>query len=86
MQKLPKLARIAFVVVIALLVAGAGLLTYRYLSAPITLTVAAGSLDGEAVRLVNAIATRLAANNGRVRLKVVHKDTVVEGHARLRRA
>jgi TRAP transporter TAXI family solute receptor len=78
MQKLPKLARIAFVVVVALLVAGAGLLTYRYLIAPTTLTVAAGSLDGEAVRLVNAIATRLAANNARVRLKVVHKDTVVE--------
>ena len=38
---------------------------------PTTLTVAVGSLDGEATKLMSALASRLAAANAPVRLKLV---------------
>jgi TRAP-type uncharacterized transport system substrate-binding protein len=62
-----------FVVVagVVVLVLGAGLFGYRWYSHPTTLTIAVGSLDGEATRLVSALASRLAAVNAPVRLKLV---------------
>jgi hypothetical protein len=39
---------------------GAGLFAYRYVTQPTTLTIAAGSHDGEAARVLSAIASRLA--------------------------
>lgn len=61
--KLPFLLRVVALVAAVCIVAGAGLLTYRYFTRPTTLTVAAGSLDGEAVRAMSAIASRLASTN-----------------------
>jgi TRAP-type uncharacterized transport system substrate-binding protein len=62
-----------FVVVagVVVLVLGAGLFGYRWYSHPTTLTIAVGSLDGEATRLVSALASRLAGVNAPVRLKLV---------------
>lgn len=52
-----------------------GWLSYRYFAKPIVLTVAAGSVDGEALSLISAVAARLTASNAHVRLKVVDSDT-----------
>jgi len=69
------------VVLVALLVGiacGAGVLAYRYSKEPYTLTVAAGSFDGDAPKLMTAIASRLAATNAPVRLKVVEKAAALD--------
>jgi TRAP transporter TAXI family solute receptor len=76
--RLPRTLRIALVVGIVLLAAGASLFVYRYITRPVTLTVAAGSIDGEAAALMSTIASRLASTNSQVRLKVVDTHTVLE--------
>src|ERR1700709_894785 len=58
--------------------AGASLLSYRYYTRPVTLSVAVGSIDGEAASAMSAIASRLVATNAPVRLKVVDTGTVLE--------
>ncbi|MCP4617703.1 MAG: C4-dicarboxylate ABC transporter substrate-binding protein [Bradyrhizobium sp.] len=75
--RLPFWVRVAVVVAAVCISAGAGLFAYRYFSTPTTLTVAAGSLDGEAVQAMSAIASRLAATNATVRLKVIDTGNVV---------
>jgi TRAP transporter TAXI family solute receptor len=68
--------RVALVVGLVALTTGLGFYAYRYSTRPVTLTVAAGSLDGEGVRLMNALASRLASTaNSRIRLKVVDTGT-----------
>ena len=78
MQPLPRWSRIVLVVAAFISAAGLGLVSYRYLTRPITLTVAAGSIDGDAPRLMSAIAERLSSANSHVRLKVISKDSVIE--------
>ena len=60
------------------LVTGAGLFAYHWYSSPTTLTIAVGSLDGEAQKLVSALASRLAAANAPVRLRVVETASAIE--------
>src|SRR6202023_4263423 len=68
-----------FLVLGALAVASAAsLLAYRYYTHPVTLSVAVGSIDGEAANAMSAIASRLVATNAPVRLKVIDSGTVVE--------
>jgi TRAP transporter TAXI family solute receptor len=59
-------------------VSGAGLLAYRYYTRPTTLSVAVGSIDGEAAKAMSAIASRLVATNAPVRLKVIDSGTALE--------
>jgi TRAP-type uncharacterized transport system substrate-binding protein len=75
---LPPWLRIVLVAGVALLVAGAGLFGYRWYFRPTTLTIAAGSLDGEATKLVSALASRLAATNAPVRLSLVETTSALE--------
>src|SRR4051794_40855689 len=70
-SRMPQFLRIVLVLGIVLLAVGGGLYAYRYISEPTTLTVAAGSFDGEAAGLMSAIAARLASTNSHIRLKVV---------------
>jgi TRAP-type uncharacterized transport system substrate-binding protein len=63
---------------VVVLVTGAGLFGYRWYFRPTTLTIAVGSLDGEATRLVSALASRLTATNAPVRLKLVETPSAVE--------
>src|SRR6202790_3087208 len=56
---------------------GASLLAYRYYTRPVTLSVAVGSIDGEAAKAMSAIASRLASNNASVRLNVVDSGTAL---------
>jgi TRAP-type uncharacterized transport system substrate-binding protein len=68
-----------FLVVVALAVAaGAGLFGYRYWTHPVTLTVAVGSIDGEAAKAMSAIASRLVSTNAPVRFNVVETATALE--------
>jgi TRAP-type uncharacterized transport system substrate-binding protein len=57
---------------------GAGLITYRYYTRPTTMTVAVGSLDGEARQAASVIAGHLATTNSSVRLKVENAGTVLD--------
>ena len=64
--------------VLVVAASGAGLFAYRYFTTPTTLTVAAGSADGEAVRIMTAIASRLAKTGSSVRLKIVDTGTSLD--------
>jgi TRAP transporter TAXI family solute receptor len=75
---MPRWLRIVLVAGVVILVAGAGLFGYRWYSRPTTLTIAVGSLDGEAPKLVAALASRLAATNAPVRLKLVETTSAIE--------
>src|SRR6266699_2876214 len=76
--KLPLWLRFFLLVGIAVFAAGAGLLAYRYYTRPATLTVAVGSIDGEAAKAMSAIASELVSTNAPVRLKVVDSGTALE--------
>ena len=76
--RLPRWLRVMLVIALAALAGGAGLFAYRYISNPTTLTVAAGSLDGDIARFMAALASRMASTNSAVRLKVIDKGTALE--------
>src|SRR6202790_3064739 len=57
---------------------GASLFAYRYCTRPVTLSVAVGSVDGEAAKAMSAIASRLVETNAPVRLKVIDTGTALE--------
>ena len=76
--RLPRWLRVMLVIALAALAGGAGLFAYRYISNPTTLTVAAGSLDGDTPRFMAALASRMASTNSAVRLKVIDKGTALE--------
>ncbi|MDC7984797.1 TAXI family TRAP transporter solute-binding subunit, partial [Rhodoplanes sp. TEM] len=79
--RLPRWLRVAVVLAAAVIAFAAGLWGWRLFTAPKTLTVAAGSLDGAMPRTVSAVAARLAATGAPVRLKVVDKGTVIDAAA-----
>jgi TRAP transporter TAXI family solute receptor len=74
----PRWLRIILVAGLAGIACGAAALGYRHYQQPTTLSVSAGSIDGDAPRLMTAIAGKLAAANAPVRLKVVQKATAAE--------
>ena len=63
---------------VVVVVTGVGLLGYRYYTRPATLTVAVGSIDGEAAKAMSAIAGQLVSTNAPVRLKVIDSGTALE--------
>jgi TRAP-type uncharacterized transport system substrate-binding protein len=75
--KLPLWLRLFLLVGVAAFAAGAGLLGYRYYTRPTTLTVAVGSIDGEATKAMSAIAGELVSTNAPVRLKVIDSGTAL---------
>ena len=76
--KLPLWLRFFLLVGVVVFAAGAGLLAYRYYTRPVTLTVAVGSIDGEAAKAMSAIAGELVSTNAPVRLKVIDSGTALE--------
>jgi TRAP-type uncharacterized transport system substrate-binding protein len=89
-RNLPLWLRLVLLVGIVGLVSGASFVAYRYYTRPVTLTVAVGSIDGEAAKAMSAIASRLTTINAPVRLKVIDSGTALEaakafsaGHADL---
>src|SRR6267142_5015765 len=75
--RLPLWLRLVMIAGAAILAAGGGLFGYRYYTHPVTLTVAVGSIDGEASKAMSAIASRLVSTNAPVRLKVVDSGTAL---------
>src|SRR6476646_844212 len=74
----PLWLRFVLLLGVVVFAAGAGLLAYRYYTRPATLTMAVGSIDGEAAKAMSAIASRLVSINAPVRLKVIDSGTVLE--------
>jgi TRAP-type uncharacterized transport system substrate-binding protein len=86
----PLWLRFVLLVGVVGLVSGASLVAYRYYTRPVTLSVAVGSIDGEAAKAMSAIASRLVSTNAPVRLGVIDSGTAPEaakafsaGHADL---
>ena len=75
--KLPLWVRAAVVVALFMLATAAGLFGYRYYTHPETLSVAVGSIDGEASKAMSAIASRLVSDNAPVRFKIVDTGTAI---------
>ena len=65
----PRWLRVAFVAAMVVLAGAVGLYAYRHLTQPVTLTVAVGSYDGDAARIMSAIASELASTKSPVRRK-----------------
>src|SRR5712675_3685391 len=76
--KLPLWLRLVLLAGVAILASGAGLFAYRYYTHPVTLTVAVGSIDGEAAKAMSAIASEFVSKNAPVRLKVIDSGTALE--------
>ena len=76
--KLPIWLRFILLVGVVGLVSGASLLAYRYYTRPVTLSVAVGSIDGEAAQAMSAIASQLVTTNAPVRLRVIDSGTALE--------
>src|SRR4030088_877004 len=74
----PVWLRFVLLVGIVGLVSGASLLAYRYYTRPTTLTVAVGSIDGEAAKAMSNIAGQFVSTNAPVRLKVIDSGTALE--------
>ena len=73
--RLPLWLRFVLIAGVAVLASGAGLFAYRYYTYPVTLTVAVGSIDGEAAKAMSAIASKLVSINAPVRLTVMDTGT-----------
>jgi TRAP-type uncharacterized transport system substrate-binding protein len=77
-MRLPTSLRVVLVAGLFILATGAGLFAYRWFTKPVTLTIAVGSLDGEAGKVMSAIAGRLVAMNAPVRLKTIETGSALE--------
>jgi TRAP transporter TAXI family solute receptor len=75
LRRAPRWLRAILVALLIGLACGAGVLGYRRSMEPATLTVAAGSLDGDVPKLMTALAARLVATGAPVRLTVIEKTT-----------
>ena len=75
---LPKWFRVVLLGGLVILASGAGLFAYRWYSRPVTLTIAVGSLDGEANLVVSALASKLVQSNAPVRLTIVPPPGALE--------
>jgi TRAP-type uncharacterized transport system substrate-binding protein len=75
--KLPLWLRVFLIIVVFILAAAGGLFGYRYYTHPVTLTVAVGSIDGEAAKAMSAIASHLVSINAPVRFKVIDTGTAL---------
>jgi TRAP-type uncharacterized transport system substrate-binding protein len=76
--RLPVWLRIAVVLALTLLAGAGSLFAYRWYVHPVTLTIAVGSLDGDAPKIMSALASRLTVNNAPVRLKLVETTGAIE--------
>jgi TRAP transporter TAXI family solute receptor len=77
-SRVPTWLKLVLVGVLVVVASGAGLFAYRYFTLPTTLTIAAGSYDGEAARVMSAIASRLTKTGASIRLKIVESGTALE--------
>ena len=67
--KMPLWLRVVSLVGVVIVVTAAGLFAYRWYSHPVTLTLAVGSVDGEAAKAMSAIASQLTSDSASVRFQ-----------------
>jgi TRAP-type uncharacterized transport system substrate-binding protein len=79
--RLPLWLRFFLIIGVVVFAAGASLLAYRYYTRPVTLTVAVGSVDGEAAKAMSAMAGEFVSTNAPVRFKVIDSGTALEAAA-----
>ena len=77
-QALPVWVRAVLLIGLLCLGAGIGLIAYRYYERPTILTVAVGSLDGEARQAASLIAGHFATVDSPVRLKIENAGSVLD--------
>ncbi len=77
-QTLPFWVRAVLLVGVLCLIAGIGLVAYRYYEQPKTLTVAVGSFDGEARQEAQLIAGHFANTNAPIRLRIENAGDVLD--------
>ncbi len=75
---MPFWLRVVSLLAVVLLCTAAGLYGYRWYSRPVTLTVAVGSIDGEAAKAISTMAAQLTEDGAPARLKVIDAGTSVE--------
>src|SRR5579872_2571641 len=76
--RMPFWLRVVSVLGVTAFCVGVGLVGYRWYSRPVTLTVAVGSIDGEAAKALAAIESQFVTDGANVRLKIVDTGTAVE--------
>jgi TRAP-type uncharacterized transport system substrate-binding protein len=75
---LPVWVRAVLLIGLFCLVAGIGLVAYRYYQRPTTLTVAVGSYDGEARQAASLIAGHLATTDAPIRIRIENAGDVLD--------
>ncbi len=75
-KSLPYWIRILLVGAIVSIATGVGLLAYKYYTRPTTLSIAVGSLDGEAGKAATLLSSRLALMHASVRVAIVDTGNV----------
>ena len=78
---LPRWLRLVLFTLLLSVVIALSLYGLRQASKPVTLKLAMGSLDADAVKLMSAIGSRLAATGSQVRITIVEKTTPIEAAA-----
>ena len=76
--RIPFWLRVVSLVGVVVLVTGAAFFGYRYYTRPVTLTLAVGSVDGEAAKAMSAIASELVSINAAVRLNIIDTGNAFE--------
>jgi TRAP-type uncharacterized transport system substrate-binding protein len=76
--RMPLWLRVVSLIGVIIVVTSVSLLAYRWYSRPVTLTLAVGSIDGEAAKAMSALAGQLASDGASVRFKIVDTGTALE--------
>ncbi|MBU6456729.1 MAG: C4-dicarboxylate ABC transporter substrate-binding protein [Bradyrhizobium sp.] len=76
--RVPFWLRLVSLLGVILLCTAAGLYGYRWYNRPVTLTLAVGSVDGEAASAMSTIANQLVSDGASVRLKVIDTGNAIE--------
>src|SRR3974390_530924 len=76
--RMPFWLRIVSVLGIVVVCTAAGLFGYHWYNRPVALTLAVGSLDGEAAKAMQEIASQLTTDGASIRLKIIDTGTAVE--------
>ena len=74
----PRWLRISVLIGCLLIAVGITLSIHRYVTRPVTFTIAVGAVEGDITRMMGALASRLVATRSQVRLKVIDKGTTLE--------
>src|SRR5271154_2800779 len=77
-KTLPVWVRVVLLAGLLCLIAGIGLISYRFYQRPTTLTIAVGSYDAEARQAGSLVAGHLATSGAPIRLKIENSGSVLD--------